>query len=135
MNEPQALPTAAPAPTPDDEPFWTALADGRFVLPRCRSCRSFIWYPRLFCPACHTPDVEWVEASGRGTVYSYTVSARGLGPWKTRTPYVIAYVELEEGPRVLTNIVGVAPDAVHIGQPVTAVIEVDGGAPALRFRP
>lgn len=79
--------------------------------------------------------VDWVAASGRGTVYSFTVAARGLGSWKDRAPYVIAYVELDEGPRVLTNIVGTAPEMVKIGEAVTAVVEIDEGVPALRFCP
>lgn len=135
MSVPPPLPIAEPSPTPDDAPFWTALSERRLVLPRCRQCGTYIWYPRTFCSACHTAGVDWVEASGRGSIYSYTVSRRGLGPWSDRAPYVIAYVELEEGPRVMTNIVGCDPDDVAIGQLVTAAIEIDQGAPALRFAP
>ncbi len=135
MTEPAPLPVTPPAPTPDDTPFWAALAESRVVLPRCLSCQTWIWYPRTFCPACHTREVEWLEASGRGRVYSFTVSTRGVGAWADRAPYVIAYVELDEGPRVLTNLVDVAPDEVSIGQVVTAVVQLDGDAPALRFSP
>lgn len=135
MTEPAPLPVTPPSPTPDDAPFWAALAQSRVVLPRCRSCQTWIWYPRTFCPACHTPGVEWLDVSGRGRVYSFTVSTRGVGSWADRAPYVIAYVELDEGPRVLTNLVDVAPDDVSIGQAVTAVVQFDGDAPALRFAP
>ncbi len=135
MTDSAPLPVAAPRPTPDDAPFWEALGQSRLVLPRCRRCGTHIWYPRGFCPSCYSPEVDWVEASGRGTVYSYTVSTRGVGPWAERAPYVIAYVELEEGPRILSNLVGVDPGEVRIGQSVRAVVEFDGEAPALRFSP
>jgi uncharacterized OB-fold protein len=75
------------------------------------------------CPDCGRLGVEWVEASGRGAVYSFTVSHRGPGPWADHVPYVVAYVELDEGPRVLTNLVGLDPGDVRIGMPVAAVFE------------
>jgi uncharacterized OB-fold protein len=127
------LPATPPDPGPDDAPFWEAAADDRLVLPRCLGCGTFIWYPRAFCPECHTSAIEWVPATGRGTIYSFTVTHRGAGQWAGRAPYVIAYVELEEGPRVLTNIVGVDPDAVRIGEAVTAVFEPAGTTKVLRF--
>jgi uncharacterized OB-fold protein len=127
------LPAVPPQPGPDDAPFWEAAAAGRLVLPRCRACDRFIWYPRTFCPDCHGGDVEWAEASGNGTVYSFTVSYRGPGPWSERAPYVIAYVELDEGPRVMTNIVGADPETVRIGDRVTAVFEPAGSTRVLRF--
>lgn len=130
-----ALPTVDPTPTADDAPFWAAAAEGRLVLPRCASCSTYIWYPRVICPACHSTDIEWVPGSGRGTVYSFTVNPRGFGRWAEVTPYAIAYVELEEGPRVLTNIVGTDPESVHIGQAVTAVFEPAETTRVLRFTP
>ena len=136
MSQPiRELPGIPPDPDIEDAPFWEAAAAGRLVLPRCRSCGTFIWYPRSFCPQCHTWGVEWVPATGRGTVYSFTVSHRGMGPWAEHAPYVIAYVELEEGPRVLTNIVGADPDEVRIGDPVTAVFQAAGTQKVLRFAP
>jgi uncharacterized OB-fold protein len=129
------LPAFTPHPGPDDAPFWEAAAEDRLVLPRCSSCGTFIWYPRTFCPDCRTIGVDWVEASGRGTVYSFTVTHRGAGPWAEHAPYVIAYVELDEGPRVMTNIVDVDPDRVRIGDRVTAVFQPAGDTKVLRFRP
>lgn len=129
------LPAIPPDPGPDDAPFWAAAAEDRLVLPRCRACGALIWYPRGFCPDCHTSSVEWVDASGRGTVYSFTVNQRGSGAWANHAPYVIAYVQLDEGPRVLTNIVGADPDQVHIGDAVTAVFEPAGATKVLRFTP
>lgn len=129
------LPAVPPNPGPEDAEFWRAAAEDRLVLPRCRSCGTFIWYPRGFCPDCHGEDVEWVPASGRGTIYSFTVTQRGAGPWAEHAPYVIAYVELEEGPRVMTNVVGADPDSVRIGDTVTAVFEPAGTTKVLRFTP
>jgi uncharacterized OB-fold protein len=130
------LPAFPPEPSLEDAPFWEAAAEDRLVLPRCRSCSTFIWYPRAFCPQCRsTSGVEWVPASGRGTVYSFTVSHRGMGPWSEHAPYVVAYVELEEGPRVLTNIVGADLDSLRIGDAVEAVFQPAGPSKVPRFRP
>lgn len=136
-EERSGLPTPSPVVTEETAPFWEAAAEGRWVLPRCRRCGGWIWYPRRFCPDCASRDVEWVEASGRGTVYTFTRIRRGRGPWAEHLPYVVAYVELDEGPRVLTNIVGCDPDDVHIGMPVQVVFEPadDGGGVLYRFRP
>lgn len=129
------LPAVAPDPGGEDAPFWDAAAEDRLVLPRCRACATFVWYPRTFCASCHSSGVDWVEVSGRGTVYSFTVSHRGMGPWREHAPYVIAYVELEEGPRVLTNLVGADPDSVRIGDRVRAVFQPAGATKLLRFCP
>jgi len=129
------LPATAPEIDPDSAPFWEAAAEDRLVLPHCRACRTVIWFPRSICPVCHHRGIDWVEASGRGTIYSHTVCHRGPGPWAEHVPYVIAYVELEEGPRVLTNVVDVAPDDVKVGDPVVAVFERAGDTKVLRFRP
>lgn len=118
------LPSADPRPDPETREFWDATREGRLLLRRCRDCGTVIWYPRPICPACHRGDTEWFEASGRGTVYSYTVVHRAFGPWREAVPYLVAYVELEEGPRILTNLVDVDPGRVAIGMPV-----------ALRFDP
>jgi len=131
-----ALPTSAPTPTPETAEFWAATAEHRLLLKRCRACGHVIWYPRNLCPDCRSFDTEWFAASGRGTVYTYTVSRRGEGPWRDAAPYVLAYVELAEGPRVLTNIVECDPDAVRIGQPVEVVFDDTGeGSALVRFRP
>lgn len=132
---PSGLPVLAPDPGPDDAPFWSAAAEGRLVLPRCRDCDTVIWYPRSFCPDCHGTSVEWFDATGGGTIYSYTVSHRGMGPWASHAPYVIAYVELDEGPRVLTNIVGADPGQIKIGDRVRAVFEPAGTTNIVRFTP
>lgn len=130
------LPTRAPAITVETEPFWTGVAEGRLLLPRCDDCATVIWYPRRWCPTCHRASVSWFEASGRGIVYSYTVVRRAAGRWGEAAPFVIAYVELDEGPRVLTNVVDCDPEQVTIGQPVTVTFDrADDGQGLFRFRP
>jgi uncharacterized OB-fold protein len=134
------LPVLAQPEVPELAPYWAAAAAGRLVLPQCLSCGFVIWYPRAFCPACGTADVEWIDSPGLGTVYSCTVTRHGPGRYRGVGPYVLAYVELDEGPRVLTNIVGGAPERVQIGQRVLAVFDqavLEGRGPVtmLRFRP
>ena len=133
------LPVPAVPEAPELAPYLAAAATGRLVLPRCRRCEFVIWYPRAFCPACGAADVEWIDSPGLGTVYSCTVTRHGPGRYKDAGPFVLAYVELDEGPRVLTNIVGCAPEQVTIGQRVAAVFDQadpEGQEPSalLRFR-
>ena len=131
-----ALPVPAPDRTPDADAFWSATTEGRLVLAHCDECEEVIWYPRQMCPACGSTAVSWVDASGHGTVYSFTVVHRGAGLFTQSAPYVLAYVELAEGPRVLTNIVGCEPEQVRIGQPVEVEFFDTGEGSALyRFRP
>lgn len=130
------LPTNAPPVTNDTQEFWDATARGVFLLKRCDDCGVVIWYPRFVCPDCHGTATSWFEASGRGTVYSYTVPRRGQGPWKDVAPFIVAYVELDEGPRVMTNLVEVEPEAVEVGMAVEVVWHDTGEGRALyRFRP
>lgn len=130
------LPTPAPRVTSETKPFWDGTGEGRLLLPRCLSCATIIWYPRAFCPSCHTDGVEWIEASGRGEVYSFSITRKGDGEFRDAAPYVLAYVELDEGPRLLTNIVECDPETVAIGQSVEVVFDhTDRGTALPRFRP
>ena len=135
----KVLPAPAPFVHPEVKPFWEATAEGRLVLPKCLECDTLIWYPRPFCPNCASTRVEWIAASGRGSIYSFTVNRRGqadLTAYREAGVYVLAYVELEEGPRVMTNIVDCDPDSVRIGQQVEVVFHDTGQGTALpRFRP
>jgi len=135
MSE-NSLPTPTPKVNPETKPFWDATAEGKLLLKRCNQCQTVIWYPRFLCPACASTDTLWFEASGEGAVYSYTVTRRGQGHYWQAAPYVLAYVELAEGPRVLTNIVDCVPESVAIGQKVEAVFHDTGeGSALVRFRP
>lgn len=131
------LPLPVPTVRPDTREFWEATADGRLLLTKCLKCAQPAWYPRGFCPHCGNREVEWVEASGRGEVYSYTVVRRGgLGEYRDASPYILAYVELDEGVRMMTNIVDVDEDALRIGLPVQVAFQPTGEGPALpRFTP
>lgn len=116
--------------------FWDATVEGRLMLPKCNDCHTVIWYPRGYCPACSSMNVSWTQASGHGTVYTFSITRNGAGPWKLVGPYVVAYVELEEGPRVLTNIVGCGVDEVTIGMAVQVVFDDTGeGMSVFRFEP
>lgn len=131
-----ALPNPEPTITPETEPMWRAANDGRLLLVRCNRCERFLWYPRALCSACSTLDTGWYEASGRGTVYSFTVVRRGRDDYEAATPYVLAYVELDEGPRVMTNIVECELDDLAVGLPVEVVFHHSASGQAFpRFRP
>lgn len=97
---------------PETLPFWQAAEDGKFLLPRCAACGQCHWYPRAHCPLCGAADIGWCEASGRGTIFSYSVMRAGPAP------YCLAYVALDEGPLLLSNIVDADLEALRIGQPV-----------------
>jgi uncharacterized OB-fold protein len=130
------LPVPEPLISLEAKPFWDGTRAGKLMLPRCVRCAFVIWYPRQFCPECGHQCVEWFEASGRGAIYSFTNVRRGEGAYRDTPSYVLAFVELEEGPRVLTNIVECDPAQLYIGQSVSAVFCDAGDAAALlRFRP
>ncbi|MEI7782774.1 MAG: Zn-ribbon domain-containing OB-fold protein [Betaproteobacteria bacterium] len=109
----QARIATEPAVYPETEAFWQAANEGRLLLKRCVDCGQFHWYPRAICPFCASDRTEWVQASGKAVVYSVTVS-RKSGP----VPYALAYVTLEEGVTMLSNIVECDLDAVRIGDAV-----------------
>lgn len=130
------LPAPSPAVNPETREFWAATADGRLLLKRCLDCGTVIWYPRAICPECASLRTEWVEAVGRGRIYSYTVNHRGEGAYQGSPPFVLAYVQLDEGPRMMTNIVGADPAELAVGLPVEVVFHDTGDGSALpRFRP
>jgi len=122
---------AAPTEYPDNQPFWAAAREGRLLIKRCADCKEAHWYPRTICPFCGSEQTQWEQASGRGTVYSVSLTRRA-GP----TPYAMAYVTLEEGVTMMTNIVDCDLDTVRIGDAVELVFKTtDGGAPVPMFRP
>ncbi len=130
------LPTPAPTVTQANAAFWAATAEGRFQLQRCNECDTVLWFPRRHCPSCWTENVSTFDASGKGVVYSFTVIRKGAMAYKESGPFVIAYVELAEGPRVMTNIVNCDVETVKVGMPVEVVWHDTGQGSALyRFRP
>ena len=114
---------AAPRRLDEALPHWLAGADRQLRIPYCSRCRQWLWPPRKACPDCTGP-VEWLQASGRGTVLTYTVVHRTPNPeLKTAVPYVLAIVQLDEGLRLLTNLVGCPPQVARIGLRVAAAFE------------
>ena len=115
-----------PSPSPETERFWEGCRNHELLLPFCRGCENYFFYPRSFCPKCFSWDVEWRKASGRGKIYTFAIQYRAWHPgWADDVPYVNAMVDLEEGPRIYTNIVGVDPDPKNIkcDMPVEVVFE------------
>ena len=120
----------APPVSPETKAFWDAAAEGRLLLKRCDACGEPHYYPRAACPFCGSDRTSWQEASGRGTIYSYSVFRRAP------VPYAIAYVTLEEGPTMMTNIIDSDLDAIRIGQRVRVrFAPTDGGPPVPMFAP
>ncbi|MBM3353921.1 MAG: DNA-binding protein [Betaproteobacteria bacterium] len=121
----------APAVNPEVKPYFDAAAGGKLLVKFCTACGQYHHYPRAICPHCFSERTEWREAKGTGTVYTCSVLKRGVP-----VPYCIAYVTLEEGVSMLTNIVDCDPEAVHIGQKVKVVFKpTDGGPPVPMFTP
>lgn len=128
-----------PLPRIDEESrgYWEALARHELYVQRCRDCGVVRFPPRAVCTGCMSSATEWLRCSGRGTVYSFTVTHQNQAPgFREDLPYVLAIVELAEGPRVMTNVVGCAPGAVRIGMAVEVVFEdVAPGVTLAKFRP
>jgi uncharacterized protein len=113
----EPLPAPAPPVNPETKPFWDATSQARLLVKQCQDCQSLIWYPRTICPECSCLRTSWLQVSGRGRIYSYTVNHRGEGPYQGCGPYVLTYVELEEGPRMMTNIVETDGRELAAGDP------------------
>ena len=121
----------APAVNPEVKPYFEAAAAGKLLVKYCASCGQYHHYPRAICPHCFSDKTEWRDAKGTGTVYTCSVLRRGVP-----VPYCIAYVTLDEGVSMMTNIVDCDLDAVHIGQKVRVLFKLtDGGPPVPMFTP
>jgi uncharacterized OB-fold protein len=130
-------PRPAPEITAHAAPFWAAARKGMLVIQRCPACGHCQHYPRPWCTNCLHEGVEFVEASGEGTVYTFTVIRRSPNPaFAARVPYVLAFVDLDEGVRLVTNIVDCDPESVRIGQRVQARFEaIDDEHTVVLFAP
>lgn len=124
-----------PRATPETRPFWDGAAAGELRVQRCRGCSRHLFYPRLACPRCGSGDVEWVRASGRATLYSYVINHRPAPGYDA--PYAIAVVELEEGVRMMTNIVHteITPENLVLDMPLRVVFEKRGDMALPMFEP
>jgi uncharacterized OB-fold protein len=124
-----------PAMTPLTQPFWNAAAEGRLVLPRCRACGRHFFRPEVACTHCFATDWQWQPASGRGSLYSYSVVHRAPTPGFV-VPLVLAVVELAEGPSMFSNLVGCVEADIRIGMALRVRFEQVAAAVWLpRFEP
>ena len=133
MNE--TLP--APIINPDSAAYWEGAREGKLLLQRCCDCGRLRFFPRYLCTECGSDKTEWSEVSGRGTVHIFTIVHRAAFPeFQAITPYIVALIDLEEGPRMMTNIVGDDAHDVAIGDAVTVTFEARGseGAKVPQFR-
>jgi uncharacterized OB-fold protein len=123
--------------SPHSRAYWEGLREGRLVLQRCVDCGAWTHPPGPNCTSCLSTNKKAVTLSGRGTIYTYTVTRRAMHPeFKADLPYVIVYVKTEEGPMLVSWLVGIAPDDVRIGMPVEAEFErIDDRTTLHRFRP
>jgi len=113
-----------PRPTAETRPYWDGCRDGRLLLQRCDGCGAYQFYPRLMCCHCNGDTLSWTRASGRGTVRSYTIVRRPVSrAYATETPYVVALIELAEGPTMMSNVVDCEPSDVTVGAAVDVLFE------------
>ncbi|MBY4599958.1 OB-fold domain-containing protein [Ottowia caeni] len=122
----QDRPITAPTVYPDNQPLWNAANEGKLLVKHCKACNQPHWYPRPLCPFCGSTDTEFRDAAGTGIIYTLSVT-RKAGP----IPYAIAYVTLDEGVTMLTNIVDCDLDSVRIGDKVRVVFKPSQGGPAV----
>ncbi len=124
-----------PKPSPTSLPFWEAARRHELKLQYCEACKAFIYYPRDRCPTCFSDSLEWRPVSGRGKVYSYTVVRRASSRSFADGPYVLAIVQLDEGPRMTTNIAA-PPEQVRVDMPVAVYFDdVAPGHTLVKFKP
>ena len=128
---------AEPSPTPETQPYWDGCAAGELRIQRCLDCGQAYFYPRPVCPACGSADVEWFTASGAATLYSYVINHRPVRGFEADAPYAIAVVELAEGPRMMTNIVGVpnTPEDLVLDMELQVTFEQRGEVTIPQFGP
>jgi hypothetical protein len=121
-----------------DRIFWEAASEGRLLIQECPDCGERQFFPRSWCHYCGSDGVAWIESAGTGHVHAHTVIRRvtELPAFADEVPYVVAYVELDEGVRMCTNVVGCDPASVEHGMPVEVTFEdVDGSISLPKFRP
>jgi uncharacterized OB-fold protein len=129
--QPASREIMAPVPSPETSEFWSEARNGRLILRFCKECDQFHHYPRSICPHCFSDQTEWRPAKGTGTIHVFSVMRRAP------VPYAIAYIELDEGPLMISNIVNCDFDALKIGQPVKLCFgefENDGKLPVFEPR-
>lgn len=130
-----------PLPALDDltRHFWEGAKEGKFMIQKCAGCGTHNFYPKPWCIECGSRQLDWVQASGKGTIYSFTVSrsvAMNYPGWTAELPVVLALVDLEEGVRLYAQITDCAPENVYIGMPVQAwIADLIEGMKIPKFKP
>jgi uncharacterized OB-fold protein len=126
-----------PRPTPETQPYWDGARSGELRIQRCTACGDHYFYPRPLCPRCGSEAVEWVTASGRATLHSYVINHRPAPGFEDDAPYAIAIVQLEEGPRMMTNLVGVqaTPEQLVLDMALEVAFQDREGTCIPVFRP
>ena len=130
-------PKPLPIVTEENRPFWEGCREGKLLLQFCDACQQYQFYPRLYCMHCTSGRLRWVEASGRGVIYSYTIIHQNKSPeFIADVLYNVAIVQLEEGPRMMSNIVEIDLANLRVDLPVSVVFDpVNDTISLLRFRP
>ena len=129
--------TLVPDPSPLGAPYWDGAAHDQLLIQRCERCAHIFHPPLPVCPSCHSTELSWQPASGRGKVFSYTVVHLAAHPaFADRVPYVAALIELEEGPRMVADVLDIAPEDVRIDMPVIVrFVQVADGVKLPQFVP
>jgi|TARA_Y100000814_G_scaffold107001_1_gene75523 uncharacterized OB-fold protein len=125
-----------PTPSPLTKPFYDGAKEGKLLLPRCEDCNRVHWYPRYICPFCHSTNISWIESSGEGRIHTFAVQHRAFGGWAKEVPFVTAYIDLNEGDRMVTVLRGVDatdPSSIKIGSKVKVEFEEASEAIHLPF--
>ena len=126
-----------PVPSVESKPYWEALKQHRLEMQRCEDCTNVWFPPSTMCPNCLSTNFRWTPMSGRGTVFSYVVYHRVYHPeFAAEAPYAVAVIALEEGPRMISNVIGVAPSEMVCDMPVEVVFDdITETATIPKFRP
>jgi uncharacterized OB-fold protein len=116
-----------PVANADSHTYWNAARERRLVIRKCNACGQLHFMPRCLCPSCWSDNLDWIDASGTGRVHSFSVIRRASDPaFASRVPYVLALIELDEGPRMMANILGEDALGIAVGDPVTVTFEDRG---------
>ena len=120
---PGHLPASMLVQDSDSLPYWEGLALGELRIQRCNSCSKAVFYPRAICPHCFSDQLSWIVASGKGTIYSYTVAHQAFGSFAADIPFVVALIELEEGARMMSRLLDAPRERVTVGTAVKVTFE------------
>ncbi|HEX2227405.1 MAG TPA: Zn-ribbon domain-containing OB-fold protein [Candidatus Binatia bacterium] len=129
-----------PEITPVNKPFWDAAKAGKLMMQKCQNCGTWVFCPRPVCGECASDKLEWVEVSQKGKIFAFTIIREVVGTalagFAPDIPYVTAWVDLEDGPRICSNVIGSPIDQIKIDMPVEVVFEDAGAGVTLpKFRP